>query len=368
MSCFSIRRMSAFRARITAFFTAFVFLTAALPAYAERLPDFLAKIQPSEIFPGADRYGKPEGKPMVARVYKGDEQLGLVYITTDAVNTRGYSSKPIDTLMALANDGTIAGAKLVDHHEPIMLIGIPQSRVDKFIDKYIGLNFIKNPPTPSVAPGDIISGATVTLMVVNDSIQRSYKVIANQYRLGSDKALQTASASDVREAAPASETRPRRMANPDKQDILSWDELLKQKAVGHLHITLDQINKLFEKGGKAGVADHAEQGDPDDTFIDLYVALVSQPSIGKSLLGEDGWAHLQKRLKPGQQAVLVAGEGRYSWKGSGYVRGGIFDRIEMIQGENSFRLPMPNTNASSSCLPPMRRVLKKFLGLPSLKA
>lgn len=337
MSCFSIRRMSVFRARITAFFAAFVFLTAALPAYAERLPDFLAKIQPSEIFPGADRYGKPEGKPMVARVYKGDEQLGLVYITTDVVNTRGYSSKPIDTLMALANDGTIAGAKLVDHHEPIMLIGIPQSRVDKFIDKYIGLNFIKNPPTPGVAPGDIISGATVTLMVINDSIQRSYKVIANQYRLGSDKALQTASASDVQEAAPAVKTRPRRMANPDKQDILSWDELLKQKAVGHLHITLDQINKLFEKGGKAGVADHAEQGDPDDTFIDLYVALVSQPSIGKSLLGEDGWAHLQKRLKPGQQAVLVAGEGRYSWKGSGYVRGGIFDRIEMIQGENSFR-------------------------------
>ena len=37
----------------------------------------------------------------------------------------------------------IAGAKLVEHHEPIMLIGIPQSRVDKFIDKYIGLNFIK---------------------------------------------------------------------------------------------------------------------------------------------------------------------------------------------------------------------------------
>lgn len=337
MSCFSIRRMSVFRARITAFFAAFVFLTAALPAYAERLPDFLAKIQPSEIFPGADRYGKPEGKPMVARVYKGDEQLGLVYITTDVVNTRGYSSKPIDTLMALANDGTIAGAKLVDHHEPIMLIGIPQSRVDKFIDKYIGLNFIKNPPTPGVAPGDIISGATVTLMVINDSIQRSYKVIANQYRLGSDKALQTASASDVQEAAPAAKTRPRRMVNPDKQDILSWDELLKQKAVGHLHITLDQINKLFEKGGKAGVAEHAEQGDPDDTFIDLYIALVSQPSIGKSLLGEDGWAHLQKRLKPGQQAVLVAGEGRYSWKGSGYVRGGIFDRIEMIQGENSFR-------------------------------
>lgn len=148
MSCFSIKRMSAFRARITVFFTAFVFLTAALPAYAERLPDFLAKIQPSEIFPGADRYGKPEGKPMVARVYKGDEQLGLVYITTDAVNTRGYSSKPIDTLMALAKDGTIAGAKLVDHHEPIMLIGIPHLPAPgrairlNWLPAYIKPNFI----------------------------------------------------------------------------------------------------------------------------------------------------------------------------------------------------------------------------------
>ena len=113
--------------------------------------------------------------------------------------------------------------------------------------------------------------------------------------------------------------------------------MLEQKAVGHLHISVDDINKLFEKGGKAGVADHAEQGDGNDTFVDLYVALVSQPSIGKSLLGEAGWNNLQKRLQPGQQAIMVAGEGRYSWKGSGYVRGGIFDRIEMIQGDTSFR-------------------------------
>jgi len=94
-------------------------LVCCVPSYAERLPEFLNKVQPSEIFPSADRYGKPEGKPMVARVYKGDEQLGVVFITTDVVNTRGYSSKPIDTMIALANDGTIAGAKLVEHHEPI---------------------------------------------------------------------------------------------------------------------------------------------------------------------------------------------------------------------------------------------------------
>lgn len=148
MSCLEMKCLSGIWKRILVLFAVFSMMIVSLPAYAERLPDFLAKIQPSEIFPGADRYGKPEGKPLVARVYKGEEQLGLVYITTDVVNTRGYSSKPIDTLMALAKDGTIAGAKLVDHHESIMLIGIPHLPApgrairSNWLPAYIKPNFI----------------------------------------------------------------------------------------------------------------------------------------------------------------------------------------------------------------------------------
>lgn len=89
MSCLEMKCLSGIWKRILVLFAVFSMMIVSLPAYAERLPDFLAKIQPSEIFPGADRYGKPEGKPLVARVYKGEEQLGLVYITTDVVNTRG---------------------------------------------------------------------------------------------------------------------------------------------------------------------------------------------------------------------------------------------------------------------------------------
>src|SRR5690606_17988106 len=76
---------------------------------------------------------------------------------------------------------------------------------------------------------------------------------------------------------------------------------------------------------------------PDDTFIDMVAALVSAPAIGRSLLGDAEYTHLRDRLKPGQQAILVAGNGPYSFKGSGYVRGGVFDRIEVIQEEHSFR-------------------------------
>ena len=34
---------------------------------------------------------------------------------------------------------------------------------------------------------------------------------------------------------------------------------------------------------------------------------------------------------------MVAGDGAYSFKGSGYVRGGIFDRIELLQDGQSTR-------------------------------
>ncbi len=67
----------------------------------------------------------------------------------------------------------------------------------------------------------------------------------------------------------------------------------------------------------------------------MYVAPVSVPAIGRRLLGDAGFTALQQSLQPGQQAILIAANGSYSFKGTGYVRGGIFDRIEVLQGDSS---------------------------------
>lgn len=293
---------------------------------APRLAEFLPDIQVSEIFPGADRLGPLEGTPPVAPAYAGDTLLGYLYITTDIVNTRGYSSFPIDTLVALSTDGTIVGAKLMEHHEPIVLIGIPESRVEEFINGYIGLNYIKEPPLPGAPPPvDIISGATVTLLVVGDSITRSAMAVARYHRIGEPGGQAATEA-----------PREKRVVDPDKLDVASWTQLLENGAVSRLHLTVEQVNQTFAESGRQGAADHPQAGEPDETFIDLYAALVSVPSIGRSLLGTVEYDYLRSRLQPGQQAILVAGNGIYSFKGSGYVRGGIFDRIEVVQDLDSF--------------------------------
>lgn len=304
-----------------------LFASATGTAQAQRLPDFLATTPIGEIFPGADRVDAPAGKPMAAKAYAGGRQLGVVYLTSDVVNTRGYSSKPIDVLVALANDGRIVGAKLVEHHEPIVLIGIPQSKVDHFIGGYVGLNFVESPPRHGAPPPvDIISGATVTLMVIGDSITRSAIAVARAY--GIDKTM-----APPQQAAPTVA----RVVD-DTQDVAqSWQALLTAGAVRNLRLTPEDVNRAFQQSGRNDASAGAEGRADDGTFIDLYAALVSVPTIGRSLLGDTEWQRLKERLKPGQQAVLVAGNGAYSFKGSGYVRGGIFDRIEVIQDESSFR-------------------------------
>ncbi len=321
---------SRFVIRIVAFLLIPLALVALLPRpamAASRLPEFLQKLMPSDVFPGADRFGAVEGTPPVAAAFAGNRHLGYVYLNSDVVNSVGYSGKPINIVIGLSDAGVIVGAKLVEHHEPIVLIGIPQSKVEHFIQGYVGLNYRDIPSvTRNGPPVDIVSGATVSMMVIGDSITRSAIAIARATGLEGPG-----------QAGGRPAPQETRVVDEQKSSVEDWQTLIGDGSVRRLHLTVGEINKAFERTGNRGAIRHPEAGDADDTFIDLYVALVSVPSIGRSLLGEEGWERLRARLEPGQQALLIGGEGSYSFKGSGYVRGGIFDRIELLQDENSIR-------------------------------
>jgi NosR/NirI family nitrous oxide reductase transcriptional regulator len=303
----------------------FVTVTSELCSAVEsRLAEFLSQAPAVELIPGADHYGPPDGNPPVAKVFAGQKLVGYAFVNADWVNSTGYSGQPIQILVGLTTDGKIAGARLMAHHEPIVLIGIPPERIAKFIQGYVGRDVLSlSHAAPSERPMvDIVSGATVTVTVIAESMVRSAARVARAVGFG----------------GPAqAEARVAREIDPAHEAPGDWLGLLGDGTVRHLSLTVGDVTAAFQRASQQAAADHPESDDPATPFIDLYVAPVSIPAIGKRLLGDAGFSTLQQSLKPGQQAILIAGNGAYSFKGSGYVRGGIFDRIEVIQGDSSIR-------------------------------
>jgi NosR/NirI family transcriptional regulator, nitrous oxide reductase regulator len=321
-----LRLQSSVLFKVLGFFAASIFFLEPFQIKAEAADDlvsFLSDVSVEEVFPGGFRLGSVEGTPPSAQVLDGDgKPLGFVILNTDFVPTIGYSGKPIHILIALDEVGVIAGAKLVKHAEPIVLAGIPIRKIDNFIAGYSGLKAetLAEASGDAALPVDIVSGATVTVIVIDDSIKRSAIAFSRARGLGGLR-------------LPQIETGPLRLIDRQVSDASDWQTFFGEGAVRRLNLKIEDVNRAFVEAGNVEAIKRPEDGDPKETFIDLHVALVSQPSIGLTLLGEGEYKNAQDRLEPGQQAILLMANGRYSFRGSGFVRGGIFDRFQVIQGD-----------------------------------
>ena len=319
------------------------------PASAARLPEFLPKVQPAEIFPGADRIGPPQGDPLVAPVFAGDRLVGHVWLNTDVTDATGYCGKPIAVLVAADVEGVIRGIKLMEHHEPIVLIGIPQHRIVGALNRLVGAAMgpvargEQRPPQT-----DIVSGATVTVLVIADSVMRSTVKLLRGRAAG--RRARGATPGAALPQAPAAPT-----LAPGPGEVRDWDSLLGDGSVRRLHLSIGEVNEAFLRSGNQAAADNPEPGDPDDTFIDLYAAPGQRADHRPQPARRRGLRAAGARLRPGQQAILVAGEGVYSFKGSGYVRGGIFDRIELSRMAGRCASATATTRGSATSPPPARR-------------
>ncbi|WP_171177237.1 NosR/NirI family protein [Ruegeria sp. HKCCD8929] len=296
----------------------------ALSAQADSLASFLPEIEPAELAPGADAFGPVREDVKVAPVLKGGETVAWAFLTSDFVGTTGYSGKPIHVVAAIDADAVLTGVKLVKHSEPIVLIGIPNSKMVALTEGYAGLDLKREAETGGEGHDlDIISGATVTIMVIDDSLVRAGIKVSRALGLGG--------------LSPVQADGPKREIDTGLSETYDWATLSGDGSVRRMTLDIGQINAAFEATGDQRAIRRPEPGEPDDTFIDMHMALVSVPSIGKSLLGEAEYANLVNWLDEGEHAILVLGRGAYSFKGSGYVRGGIFDRIQLIQGDRSVR-------------------------------
>ncbi len=148
--------------------------------------------------------------------------------------------------------------------------------------------------------------------------------------------------------------RTRRYAETGKR--LTWADMVQQGVVQRLRVQPEQVG--LDKG--------------PEPFIELWFGDLNHPDLGKSLLGDNGWNNLRLQLKEGEHAFfIIRTGGKESFKGSGFVRGGIYDRVQVRQGAGSFTFRdldalnlygldaagAPSYNESSHLHHPLGRVL-----------
>ncbi|WP_420231199.1 transcriptional regulator NosR [Pseudomonas sp. ABY48] len=275
-----------------------------------------------------DAISEPDGPFKVRKLSAAGKVVGYVFQSLDVVDIPAYSGKPINVQVILDPAGVILDAYVLEHHEPILLIGIAEEKLHGFSARYSGIKVnqrvvVGHSSDPNAVTVDAIAGATVTAMVVNEVIMRAAHDVAVSLGLVKGNAGLAVAPARVRE---------------DIYQPADWKTLTGNGAIRRLLLTRGQVDASF-KGTEAEQVETASGDQVNDTFIDLYATHLNPTTIGRNLLGEAQYRTLMAELKPGEQAIAVMGSGRYSFKGSGYVRGGIFDRVQLRQSGDtiSFR-------------------------------
>ena len=116
----------------------------------------------------------------------------------------------------------------------------------------------------------------------------------------------------------------------DLYEPMDFRQLLASGAIGRLTIDNAQLEAGFA-GGPGAALDPAALARPDETFIELYVAYLNPPTIGRALLGDEGYRHMRAFLEPGQHAWWVASAGRGSFLDPDFVRGTSPSRLGLGQ-------------------------------------
>src|SRR5690554_3410522 len=125
--------------------------------------------------PEVTRFEPLESNRAIQELYAGDELKGYAYQTLDFVQTPAYSGKPLNAMVVLDTEGVIRFTKVIHHDEPILLIGIPERKLHEFTDQYAGMKADQRVTVGGTSSErrvavDGLSGATVTVMVVNEVI------------------------------------------------------------------------------------------------------------------------------------------------------------------------------------------------------
>ncbi len=272
------------------------------------------------VFPGATHFGAMDGAPPAIPAYLNQDVIGYVFRTHAVVRSLGLSGKKLDIMTGIDMDGVITGAVIVEHHEPILAIGVSSEDLETFVTSFTGRN-VREPVRILRRPGkaldalQAVSGATVSSLLMSDAIFQSARAI------GQSRGILEGEISGI-DLIGFEET--------------GWPELVADGSLTKLHLTVGEAEApMLGKG--AQLYEPIARGNPDSLFIELWTGLATPAQIGRNILGARIFNRLIGQLKEGDHLVFLAANGRHSFKGTSYIKTGHFDRIQITQGVNNFQ-------------------------------
>lgn len=322
MACSRWRR----KARALAAALSWLLLAAlALPAVAGVMTkDALARRFPAPLMVGEKDAALPVW-PLLRQNATAVELVGYAFESIDFAPVPGFSGTPINLLVAVDPKGSFLDVQVLSHHEPVFLEGLGEAPMVRFAEQYKGLSLTQSvaiDTAPRDGPRnegslvhiDGVAKATASVRIMNQSVLASALKVARA-RLG------FAGATDPDQIA---------RVRPGVFEQLRFADLQAEGMVGHVSLSNREVEAAFAGSAGEGL-DPQAVARPDDVFSAFDVALVSVPSIGRSLLAPASWARLADRLEPLDHALLVAYGGRYGVLGEDFVAGTAPDRLLLSQ-------------------------------------
>ncbi|MCE1182928.1 MAG: 4Fe-4S binding protein [Rhodocyclales bacterium] len=262
---------------------------------------------------------EPEGGP-----------VGYVFESIDLAPIPGFEGTPMNFLVAIDRKGNFLDVELLHQHEPVFLGGLGEAPLREFIGQYAGhnlkrqfliaLNAESNRSGASQARAsqvvlDGVAKATASVRIVNQSVLGAALAVARS-KLGFSAPGQHGPAAQVRH---------------DLTEQPDFSAMLKNGMVGHARLSNREAEALFADSEAAGLDEEA-LAKPDAPFVDLYIAYLNSPVIGRALLGDAQYEAVLARNFDNRHLWWIASSGRYAIVDENFVPGSQPARLALEQG------------------------------------
>lgn len=256
--------------------------------------------------------------------------VGYAFESIDFAQIPGFAGTPMNLLVAIDTDGQLLSVRVLSQHEPVFVGGLGEEPLNAFVEQYKGKSLLQNISVSSrmnrkggISADEVVldgvTKATASVRIINQTVVSTALQVARA-KLG------FAHGRDPNEVA---------RVRQDLFEKKSWEDLIDEGLVVHRRMSNRDVQELFT-GTPLEDGDEVALAHPDEPFIDLYVALVSVPTIGRSLFDDQAMEEITRYLAKDDHAILVMSEGRYSFLDADFVRGAAPRMLSLTQD----KLPM----------------------------